>query len=210
VQCSSVTDVAHSPLFFSSAGLNLTYLNEAHTWHARTISDLICLHPNKQNVAVGFWLPARWPWQGQPSSSVVNRRSAAAERSNPPLGSFVVSEGVRLHCVEHGNGPPVVFLHGNGVMLEDMLISRVFDQTSRSRARLCPPAPERDADRRARYVARLRSTAQVLATANVRAAIPGLRRRKQPCFRELSRSSESIGQLWSVIPGGQWSRSLWR
>jgi hypothetical protein len=26
----------------------------------------------------------------------------------------------------------------------------------------------------------------------------------------LSRSSESIGQLWSVIRGGQWSRSHWR
>jgi hypothetical protein len=48
---------------------------------------------------------------------IVNRRSAAADRSHPPLGSFVVSEGVRLHCVEHGNGPPMVFLHGNGVMI---------------------------------------------------------------------------------------------
>jgi pimeloyl-ACP methyl ester carboxylesterase len=63
---------------------------------------------------------------------IVNRRSAAAERSHPPLGSFVTSEGVRLHYVERGNGPPVVFLHGNGVMLEDMLISRVVDQTARS------------------------------------------------------------------------------
>ena len=48
---------------------------------------------------------------------IVNRRSAAAERSHPPLGSFVTSEGVRLHYVERGNGPPVVFLHGNGVMI---------------------------------------------------------------------------------------------
>ena len=63
---------------------------------------------------------------------IVNRRSAAAERSHPPLGSFVTSEGVRLHYVERGNGPPVVFLHGNGVMLEDMLISRVVDQTALS------------------------------------------------------------------------------
>jgi hypothetical protein len=61
--------------FSSSAqGVNLTYLNEAYTWHARTtISDLICLHPNKRNVAEGFWLPARWPWQGQPSSSIVEQ-----------------------------------------------------------------------------------------------------------------------------------------
>ena len=63
---------------------------------------------------------------------IVNRRSGAAERSHPPRGSFVTSEGVRLHYLERGNGPPVVFLHGNGVMLEDMLISRVVDQTARS------------------------------------------------------------------------------
>ena len=63
---------------------------------------------------------------------IVNRRSAASERSHPPLGSFVISAGVRLHYVERGNGPPVVFLHGNGVMVEDMLISRVVDQTARS------------------------------------------------------------------------------
>jgi hypothetical protein len=62
----------------------------------------------------------------------VNRRAATAERCHPPLGSFVTSEGVRLHYVEQGSGPPVVFLHGNGVMIEDMLISRVFDQTARS------------------------------------------------------------------------------
>jgi pimeloyl-ACP methyl ester carboxylesterase len=63
---------------------------------------------------------------------IVNHRSAAAERAHPPRGSFVTSEDVRLHYVECGSGPPVVFLHGNGAMIEDMLISGVIDRTARS------------------------------------------------------------------------------
>jgi pimeloyl-ACP methyl ester carboxylesterase len=34
--------------------------------------------------------------------------------------------GVRLHYVERGHGRSVVFLLGNGTMLEDMLISGVI------------------------------------------------------------------------------------
>ena len=34
--------------------------------------------------------------------------------------------GVRLHYVERGQGRPVVFLHGNGMMVEDMVISGVL------------------------------------------------------------------------------------
>ena len=60
------------------------------------------------------------------SAVVVNRRAAQAERDYLPKGRFVTVEGVRLHYVEKGSGPPVVFLHGNGAMLEDMLISGVF------------------------------------------------------------------------------------
>ena len=61
---------------------------------------------------------------------IVNRQSAKVERANPPRGSFVTSAGVRLHYVERGQGRPVVFLHGNGMMVEDMLISGVFGATA--------------------------------------------------------------------------------
>ena len=63
---------------------------------------------------------------------IVNRRAARAERDHPPLGEFVIADGVRLHYVERGSGPPVVFLHGNGAMVEDILISGVLDQTAQS------------------------------------------------------------------------------
>ena len=54
-------------------------------------------------------------------------RARRAEEANPPEGSFVEVDGVRLHYVERGKGPPVVLLHGNGTMIQDWLASRVFD-----------------------------------------------------------------------------------
>ena len=54
-----------------------------------------------------------------------------AERRHPPLGRFVTAGGARLHYVEQGRGQPVVFLHGNGTMVEDMLISGVIGQVAR-------------------------------------------------------------------------------
>jgi hypothetical protein len=46
------------------------------------------------------------------SAVLVNRRAAQAERDYLAKGGFVTVEGVRLHYVEKGSGPPVVFLHG--------------------------------------------------------------------------------------------------
>jgi pimeloyl-ACP methyl ester carboxylesterase len=54
-------------------------------------------------------------------------RARRAEEANPPLGSFIEVDGVRLHYLERGDGPLVVLLHGNGTMIEDWLASGVFD-----------------------------------------------------------------------------------
>jgi pimeloyl-ACP methyl ester carboxylesterase len=64
------------------------------------------------------------------SAVLVNRRAAQAECEYLPRGKFLTVDGVRLHYVEKGNGPPVVFLHGNGAMIEDMLISGVVDHAA--------------------------------------------------------------------------------
>ena len=61
------------------------------------------------------------------SAAIVNRQAAQAERANPPRGSFVTSNGVRLHYIERGRGRPIVFLHGNGMTVEDMRISGIMD-----------------------------------------------------------------------------------
>jgi len=61
------------------------------------------------------------------ASVVFNRVSASkAERRTPPAGKFVQIDGVRLHYVDRGEGPVVVLLHGNGVLLQDFEVSGVL------------------------------------------------------------------------------------
>jgi pimeloyl-ACP methyl ester carboxylesterase len=52
-------------------------------------------------------------------------RARETERANPPTGKFIDVDGVCLHYRERGEGPPVVFLHGNGTMLQDFELSGV-------------------------------------------------------------------------------------
>ena len=54
-------------------------------------------------------------------------RARKAEREHPPTGRFVTVDGVRLHYIEKGEGPPVVLLHGNVVTAEDFRTSGVLD-----------------------------------------------------------------------------------
>ena len=49
------------------------------------------------------------------------------ERRNPPQGQFIDVDGVRLHYLEQGEGPPVVLLHGNVVTAEDFAYSGLLD-----------------------------------------------------------------------------------
>ena len=57
---------------------------------------------------------------------IANRQAREAERRHPPLGTLRYRQGVRLHYIERGSGPAVVFLHGNGAMVDDIIISGVF------------------------------------------------------------------------------------
>lgn len=56
----------------------------------------------------------------------------AAERRYPPEGRFLTVDGVRLHYLEAGEGPPVVLLHGNVSALGDSLASGLFQQLART------------------------------------------------------------------------------
>lgn len=51
--------------------------------------------------------------------------SKLAERRNPPVGTFIECDGVRLHYIERGDpaAPYVVLFHGNGSMIQDLMIS---------------------------------------------------------------------------------------
>lgn len=60
----------------------------------------------------------------------VQRRSRQAERDNPPQGQFIEVEGVRLHYIERGEGPPLVLLHGDGSMIQDFVASGLVERAA--------------------------------------------------------------------------------
>jgi pimeloyl-ACP methyl ester carboxylesterase len=60
----------------------------------------------------------------------VNWQARRLERKYPPVGKFVTVNGVRLHYLEAGEGPPVVLLHGNASMLDDPALG-ILDLLSR-------------------------------------------------------------------------------
>jgi pimeloyl-ACP methyl ester carboxylesterase len=62
---------------------------------------------------------------------LVYAAAKAVERRNPPIGNFLEVEGTRLHYFERGGGLPVVFLHGNGTMLQDFSLSEAFVSTAK-------------------------------------------------------------------------------
>jgi len=66
-------------------------------------------------------------------AALVNRYLASsAERANPPAGRFLEIDGVRLHYVERGAGPPLVLLHGNGSMIQDFDSSGLIDLAAKN------------------------------------------------------------------------------
>src|SRR4051794_37334926 len=55
--------------------------------------------------------------------------SMLSERNNPPVGSFIECDGVRLHYLDRGDpsAPCVVLFHGNGMMIQDFMISGLLE-----------------------------------------------------------------------------------
>jgi pimeloyl-ACP methyl ester carboxylesterase len=61
--------------------------------------------------------------------AMVNHAAArTAERQNPPKGSFIEVDGVRLHYSDRGTGRPVVLIHGNLVTGDDYNTSGVAER----------------------------------------------------------------------------------
>lgn len=66
------------------------------------------------------------------ATALVNGHLALkAERKNPPHGQFIEVDGVRLHYVERGSGRPLLLLHGNGSMIQDLQSSGLIDLAAR-------------------------------------------------------------------------------
>ncbi|MGZ9030422.1 MAG: alpha/beta fold hydrolase [Burkholderiaceae bacterium] len=62
----------------------------------------------------------------------VERRARQAERDHPPEGRLLDIDGVTLHYVERGEGPPVVLIHGNMVSHRDFEASGLIDHLART------------------------------------------------------------------------------
>jgi pimeloyl-ACP methyl ester carboxylesterase len=60
------------------------------------------------------------------SAAFVQQRAWSAERDSPPLGRIVEVDGVRMHYLDRGQGPPLVMLHGNGSMLQELRLSGLY------------------------------------------------------------------------------------
>lgn len=61
------------------------------------------------------------------AAAFVHQRAWQAQHRNPPRGRFVEVDGVRLHYVERGEGPPLLMLHGLGSMVEELVLSPLFE-----------------------------------------------------------------------------------
>jgi pimeloyl-ACP methyl ester carboxylesterase len=57
-------------------------------------------------------------------------RARRAEAEHAPMGRFLDVDGIRLHYIDRGLGPPVVLLHGTLVRLEDLIASGLVDRLS--------------------------------------------------------------------------------
>lgn len=66
------------------------------------------------------------------SALAVRQRTRKAEFDNPPLGEFIEVDGVRLHYVERGEGPPLVLIHGDGSMIQDFVSSGLIDLAAKT------------------------------------------------------------------------------
>lgn len=58
-------------------------------------------------------------------------KTREAERKTPPIGEFLTVDGVRLHYIERGRGEPLVLIHGNGMMIQDFLVSGIVDDLAK-------------------------------------------------------------------------------
>jgi pimeloyl-ACP methyl ester carboxylesterase len=55
-----------------------------------------------------------------------------ARRRHPPAGRFIEAGGTSLHMIERGDKalPPLVLLHGNGALTDDMVLSGLVDRAA--------------------------------------------------------------------------------
>ena len=70
---------------------------------------------------------------GAAALAVANARLAKlSEARHPPRGRFVIVDGVRLHYLDEGEGPPIVLIHGVALSGADFVASGLVGALSRT------------------------------------------------------------------------------
>jgi len=75
------------------------------------------------------------------SAAFVHQRAWLAERAYPPIGQVLEVDGVRLHCIERGEGTPLVMLHGNGSMIQELRLSGLYELAATRYRVIVPDRP---------------------------------------------------------------------
>src|SRR3954447_19343447 len=119
--------------------------------------------------------------------------SMLSERNNPPVGSFIECDGVRLHYLDRGDpsAPCVVLFHGNGMMIQDFIISGLVELLAPRHRVLCFDRPGFGHSRRPR------------------ARVSGLQQTRPLCLSTLSISLPCVIPWCWAIRGAPWSPSRW-
>jgi pimeloyl-ACP methyl ester carboxylesterase len=87
--------------------------------NTESLSEKGARKPNLRWLSYGLALAA--------AATYVHHKKKKAEWENPPQGKFIQVDGVRLHYVERGSGPPLVLLHGSATMAQDFFLSGLVD-----------------------------------------------------------------------------------
>lgn len=75
------------------------------------------------------------------SAAFVHQRAWRAERDSPPLGRIVEVDDVRIHYLDRGHGTPLVMLHGNGSMVQELRLSGLYELAAARYRVIAPDRP---------------------------------------------------------------------
>lgn len=83
----------------------------------------------------------------------VREAARAVERAHPPHGTFFDLGDVRLHVLMRGAGEPILYLHGNGAMIQEVEATGLVDALSATHRVIIPDRPGFGHSTRPRHVA---------------------------------------------------------
>lgn len=69
------------------------------------------------------------------------QRAKAVEAANSPAGTLLDIDGVRLHVLDRGAGPAILYLHGNGAMIQEVEATGIIERLTHDHRVIVPDRP---------------------------------------------------------------------